>query len=45
MRYPRKLVLQLYLLVGHIYKQEMGLIGINHESSIHVAHSNFFLGL
>jgi hypothetical protein len=45
MRYPRKLVFQLYLLFGHIYRQERGLNGINHESPIYVAHFKKKLGL
>ena len=45
MRYPRKLVFQLYLLFGHMYKKKRGLNGIQHESPIHGAHFKKKLGL
>ena len=38
MRYPRKLVFQLYLLFGHMFRQKRGLNGIYHESPIYGAH-------
>jgi hypothetical protein len=38
MRFPRKLVFQLYLHFGHMYRQKRVLDGIYNESPINVAH-------